>query len=320
MTAEYYPNLNTFRPGTDDNMGVEETLDANFGKIDTKLGDVLKDKNGKVYESAGQRADDELRIIEEVKSVTDTVTGISDNMILGDRRFHTISHRGMNTSAPENTLPAFRWAIENGYWGIECDIQRTSDGKWVVIHDTTVDRTSNGTGTVASKTLAQLKALDFGSKFSARYKNTRIPVLDDILSLSKSGRVVPFIEIKGIYTAAHIEEVVKIIEKWNMTKDCAIISTQIVNLQQARFFTKLLALGYVSKTLTQSAVDGAYALKNSFMDIESPGITETTMKIANDKKMPVYAYTVNTHTELRRLAPLGIAGVTTDRITDRRGM
>jgi glycerophosphoryl diester phosphodiesterase len=318
--AEWWKNLNLFKIGSDDNMGVEETLDDNMGKIDNTLGNVLTDKNGKVYATAGQRADDELTILEGVKAVTDTVTGISDNMVLGDRRFHTISHRGMSKIAPENTIPAFRWAIENGYWGVELDIQRTVDGKWVVIHDTTVDRTSNNTGTVASKSLTLLKTYDFGTKFSARYKNTRIPTLDEILNLCKAGRVVPFIEIKGVYTSAQLKEVVDIIEKWNMIKDVAIISFDLINLQQVRYHSKLIALGYVSNTFNQLVIDGAFALKNSFLNIGYAMITDATMKLARAKGLQVYAFTVNTHTEMRRLATLGVAGITSDTITDRRGM
>jgi glycerophosphoryl diester phosphodiesterase len=316
----FWPKLNLFRPGTDDNANVEETLDAAFGNIDNKLGDVLTDKNGKTYQTAGERANAELGILEGVKAVTDTVTGISDNMILGDRKFHTLSHRGMSKVAPENTIPAIRWAIENGYWGVEIDIQRTSDGQWVIIHDTTVDRTSNSTGTVASKTLAQLKALDFGSKFSARYKNTRIPTLDEVLFLCKTGRIVPFLELKGTYTSAQLKEVVDIIDKWNMTKDVAIIGFSLANLQQVRYHSKLIALGYISGSFTQLVVDGAKALTNSFLNINYTAINETTMKLAADAGLEVYAYTVNTHMEMRRLAPLGVAGITSDTIIDRRGM
>jgi len=76
------------------------------------------------------------------------------------------AHRGASAYAPENTLPAFKKAIEMGADGVECDISTTSDGHWVVMHDSTVDRTTNGTGKITDLSLQQIKTLniDFGSK------------------------------------------------------------------------------------------------------------------------------------------------------------
>lgn len=66
-----------------------------------------------------------------------------------------IAHRGASTLAPENSIPAFQLAGEYGYWGAECDVSVTKDGIWVLMHDTSVDRTTNGRGAVSSFTLGR---------------------------------------------------------------------------------------------------------------------------------------------------------------------
>jgi glycerophosphoryl diester phosphodiesterase len=93
------------------------------------------------------------------------------------------AHRGASLNYPENTLAAFREAIWLGAQQIELDVRTSTDGYLVIMHDTTVDRTTNGTGTVASKTLAQLKALDAGSWVNSRFTNERIPTLSEVLSI-----------------------------------------------------------------------------------------------------------------------------------------
>ncbi|MBR5985460.1 MAG: glycerophosphodiester phosphodiesterase [Clostridia bacterium] len=105
------------------------------------------------------------------------------------------AHRGFSAVAPENTLPAFQMAVDIGADGIECDIHLTRDGRFVVCHDSTIDRTSTGSGEIASKTLKELKRCDFGVKFSKAFKGTRIPTLEEMLEVVKPLEVIN-IEIK----------------------------------------------------------------------------------------------------------------------------
>lgn len=107
-----------------------------------------------------------------------------------------IAHRGVLHEAPENTLTGFEWAIRQGADWIELDVHRTADQCLVVIHDETVDRTTNGVGTVASKTLQDLQALDAGSWMGSGFQGERIPTLADVLALTQ-GRVGVVIEVKA---------------------------------------------------------------------------------------------------------------------------
>ncbi|WP_430598266.1 glycerophosphodiester phosphodiesterase family protein [Enterococcus sp. AZ177] len=109
-----------------------------------------------------------------------------------------IAHRGNNTEYPENSLPAFKHCKR--HWGIETDIQVTSDGYWVIMHDDTVDRTTNGTGAVKSMTFDQFRSLriDTGANIGSLTDAEKIPpTFEEYLRICKAQSKVPVIEIKS---------------------------------------------------------------------------------------------------------------------------
>src|SRR5512147_1818449 len=89
-----------------------------------------------------------------------------------------LAHRGDLAHAPENTLPSFSQAIQKGADGVELDVKLTVDGHVIVIHDETVDRTTNGSGKVATFTLEAIRKLDAGSWFDAKFAGTKVPLLE----------------------------------------------------------------------------------------------------------------------------------------------
>jgi glycerophosphoryl diester phosphodiesterase len=101
----------------------------------------------------------------------------------GTRRPLVVAHRGSSGSAPENTMAAFRMAIEEGVDMIELDVRMTKDFELVVHHDADLRRTTNGSGFVWEKTLGELKHLDAGSWYSSRYAGERIPALREVIDL-----------------------------------------------------------------------------------------------------------------------------------------
>jgi glycerophosphoryl diester phosphodiesterase len=111
------------------------------------------------------------------------------------RKVSLIAHRGASGLAPENTLPAVKKALDTSADFIEIDVHQTKDGEVVVIHDPTVDRTTNGTGRVADLTLAELKKLDAGIKHDSSFAGTRIPTLAQVLRAVK-GKKKLLIELK----------------------------------------------------------------------------------------------------------------------------
>ncbi len=105
------------------------------------------------------------------------------------------AHRGFNTIAPENTMPAFAAAIALGADEIEFDLWSTKDGELVTAHDPKLERVSNGEGYIGYRTLSELKALDFGSKFSEKLRGLQLPTFEEILE-QFAGRVIMNIHVK----------------------------------------------------------------------------------------------------------------------------
>ena len=111
-----------------------------------------------------------------------------------------IAHRGLDEVYPENTVSAFKAALEKGM-GIEIDVRGTSDDELIVLHDDTVDRTTNGEGRVAQMTLGEVKALDSGSWWSPKFADERIPTLMEVFDTVKeygTADTTLFIEMKTL--------------------------------------------------------------------------------------------------------------------------
>jgi glycerophosphoryl diester phosphodiesterase len=113
-----------------------------------------------------------------------------------------IAHRGQRATRPEQTLEAYRTAIELGADGIEVDVQLTRDGRLAMMHDLTLDRTTNGRGRVAEADWSELCQLDAGSWFDPEFAGCRIPSLEETLDLVASAGVMLCVEIKGEPDAA----------------------------------------------------------------------------------------------------------------------
>jgi glycerophosphoryl diester phosphodiesterase len=110
-------------------------------------------------------------------------------------RIVVISHRGEHLKHPENTIPAVQAAIDAGADFFECDVRTTSDGKLVLMHDGKVDRTTNGHGDVSATKFDEIRALDAGAKFDARFTGVRVPTFDEALELAK-GRIGIYVDVK----------------------------------------------------------------------------------------------------------------------------
>ena len=154
-----------------------------------------------------------------------------------------ISHRGLQSMGPENSFPAFKAAAERGAWAIETDFRMTADGHVVCIHDKTLDRTTDGNGPVADKTLAEIKSLkvlpvntktvnklyDY-SKFSE--EELKVPTMDEYFEICNSNGCVAFVELKE--DKGVIEAMIKAIEKYGMQDRCVISSGNLALLEAYR--------------------------------------------------------------------------------------
>jgi glycerophosphoryl diester phosphodiesterase len=113
-----------------------------------------------------------------------------------------MAHRGHRAAYPEQTLPAYQAAIDLGCRAIEADVQLTRDGRLVMLHDLTVDRTTDGSGAVADMTLDDVRGLDAGAWFDPRFAGTPIPTLDEFLEIAVPAAVTLCLEVKGTTESA----------------------------------------------------------------------------------------------------------------------
>lgn len=122
---------------------------------------------------------------------------MSTNPWIREHRPLSVAHRGHSIAYPENTLEAYRKAIELGVEMIECDVNITRDGKLVMIHDATLDRTTNGTGRVSASTWAEIQNLEAGTKFKPEFTGVRVPSTEETLLLYKESGIASCFEVKG---------------------------------------------------------------------------------------------------------------------------
>ena len=130
-------------------------------------------------------------------------------------QIYVIAHRGAHQGIPENSLAAYQKAIDLGCDFVEIDVRTTKDGKFVSVHNSSIDNYVEGkTGNVRSMTLAELKELDIGARYGEEWKNTRIPAFEEILNLCQ-GKIGIYLDLKD----APIPELMEIIRKYKMEND-----------------------------------------------------------------------------------------------------
>jgi glycerophosphoryl diester phosphodiesterase len=123
-----------------------------------------------------------------------------------------ISHRGEHLRHPENTIAAFQGAVDAGADFFELDVRTTSDGKFVLMHDATVDRMTNGKGDVDKMTLDQIRRLEVGLKMDAKFAGTRVPTFEEALQFAH-GKIGVYVDSKRISAT----DVVAMLEKYDMS-------------------------------------------------------------------------------------------------------
>lgn len=226
------------------------------------------------------------------------------------------AHRGASDRAPENTLPAFELACELGADAFELDVHLTADGEVVVIHDDTVDRTSNGTGRVREMTFAELSALDF-SNGKPGYSNTRIPLLADILRLAQRNGLCVNVEIKEYAPADAAELIPKLLE---LEKSCGMSGKTLYssfNHHLLRDLKKVSARTPTAVLYADGLVDAWDYTERLHAQAVHPyfpllGI-DSLVAQCHRRRIAVHPWTVNGEEELAAVLRAGVDGVITNR-------
>jgi glycerophosphoryl diester phosphodiesterase len=219
-----------------------------------------------------------------------------------------IAHRGASSYAPENTLAAFDLALRLGACQIELDVESTRDGHIVVIHDDTVDRTTDGTGVVSDHALPDLRMLNAGVRFGAAFAGERIPLFDEVLARYRR-RAHIHVEIKGRSTAL-THGAIDLIRRHDMTEEVTITSFQKVRLEEARAQGPELPAGWLVREVTEATIAEARALRLAQLCPHAAIVTPELVDRLHAEGFAVRAWGVVDEEMMRRVVEAGADGMT----------
>lgn len=223
-------------------------------------------------------------------------------------------HRGAKAYAPMNTIPAYELAYTQGAVGIELDVHRSKDGYPVIVHDFTVDETTDGEGEVTQKTLSELKGLDAGSWFSGEFVGVRIPTLDEVFE-AVGDKLLVNVEIKFMGTQTDgVEQVVaESIRRHNMSERVIVSSFNPYTLKNFRDVMPEVMIGFLYMSgmeMDTESIMGSipHQARHPHVDM----IDKPYMDWAKSHNYYVNTWTVNDPERAKELQALGVNCVITD--------
>lgn len=319
---------------TEELMNIVETVNKNSARI-ALLPEALLTRNNveflqkKLITVWGMSSDDN---ISTHKAITSGVNGLlsqnptqaisslemyNDNTTIIRHQF-IIGHRGIPSLAPENTMSGYKKAYELGADILETDIYLTKDNEIVIMHDSTLDRTTTGTGKVEDYTLAELKDLYANDQFPEEYPDERIPSLKEMLDEFKDKDVDIFIEIKS-YNPEIVPVLVDLLKEKNMLDQVSIITFSADQAVLMREALPEISVGYLSSA---GNTGKPYEfLRNTLKTIQPMGTTFNTsyallnkeyLNISKQRGLTMWPWTYRSQSSLSNHFMLGIHGLTTD--------
>jgi glycerophosphoryl diester phosphodiesterase len=225
-----------------------------------------------------------------------------------------IGHRGASAHAPENTLSSFRLAAAMGADAVELDVQLTKDKKIVVIHDSTLNRTTNGSGSVSDLSLNEIKSLDAGSYFHPMFAGERIPELMEVFSEYR-GNFSVNVELKSFkINRMLVELTLECIKDWEMQDRVLISSFNPYLLMLSHKLAPGIPLGLlVARSFGKL---GRFILRKGFThqayhpDVSL--VTPAMIKKLHSEGKEVNCWTVNDSDKMRQVASWGVDGIITN--------
>lgn len=226
------------------------------------------------------------------------------------------AHRGAKAVAPENTIPAFLKAAELGADGVELDVQFSADGALVVIHNPTLEQTTDGHGRVTSFTLEELKQLDAGAKFDPRFAGTRLCTLEEALD-AIGDRLLVNIEMKSFAmgTDGMAEQVAEIIRKRALYDQVIVSSFNPFALRRLKRTDPHIETGLLYAPDLPIYLSRAWLrpwARPDAMHPEHVMVDAAYMRWARRNNYPVNVWTVNETADMQRMIELGVNAIITD--------
>ena len=225
-----------------------------------------------------------------------------------------IAHRGFSGKAPENTLAAFRKAVEIGADMIEFDVRFCRDGRLVVFHDDTLERTTSGKGRVADFTFDQLRQLDAGAWFGPAFTGERIPSLKEVLDLSRGS--ILNIELKkgnqGRYSMLDLaDQIVRELSEAAMERQVLISSFDLSALGRILQRNLSFLIGWITDSI-HLPLDPLEGKALPFIHPRQSLLNEENLLAMHKEGTRVNVWTVNKEQEMERFISMGVDGIITD--------
>lgn len=241
----------------------------------------------------------------------------------GGLRLEVHAHRGGAGLAPENTLAAFHRALELGVDVLEMDLRLTRDGEVVVIHDETVERTTDGRGVVRELTLAEISRLDAGSKFHPRFAGERVPTLREVIGLVQgSGRPRTRLNLETKFPKGEEGQpddfearVLAILRETGCTEQAILQSFHHPSLEKARRLEPRLKIApLVGRPQPRDPAGLAQRLRADYYSPAFQQVTPALVEALHAAGVPVVPWTVNEAAEAERLLEAGLGRLAGDGI------
>ncbi len=227
-----------------------------------------------------------------------------------------IAHRGASGHAPENTLAAFRLAVELGAQFIETDLQVSRDARIVAMHDATVNRTTDGRGHISKMTLAELRALDAGAWFKdaggLSFAEERVPTLEEILVFAREAGVFFYLELKPSESWAMERSLAGALTDSGELARATVISFDPAVLLSLRRIEPMAMTGLLVARAGLDSIESAVSLGARQLLPRADRITPKLIEAARRADLKIVAWTVNEPAEMQALIASGVDGIISD--------
>lgn len=232
-----------------------------------------------------------------------------------DTAITVAAHRGFKRVFPENTLVAIAGAFAMGADAAEIDVRLTVDRVPVVMHDPTVDRTTNGTGAVSFLTLEQIKQLDACSKFGSSWAPCEVPTLEEALETAR-GHGMLILDLEGPYDSAALESVLKSVRSAGMERHVIITSFDYQLLVMVRELNDVIPLGFLRSQMPAvpdvARLGRAIGMPDEESLFAAPAASSALVTSALSQNVDIMAWTASTPEEARALVALGVRHIISD--------
>ena len=244
---------------------------------------------------------------------------ISDSLSVSSHTSHQplmVAHRGLSGIAPQNSIPAVEKAIEYGYDGCEFDIHTTKDGKWVVIHDDTVDAMTDGEGNVEDFTLKEIRKLKLDSGNGIEnYENLQVPTLDEALEIISKSDITPVIEIKKCDVKC-LPSLKSMLKKYKLNEKAEIISFTRDYLEEYRKLDDESEMMLLTSIISEDDVNWCIENGVDTVNFNYWNFAKSIKgyKLAKEKGLRLAAWTVDNTVYKDVMVLLGAEAITTNKL------